>query len=241
MLIECRTDKGKIRDINEDYITVFKTNKYSLIIVADGMGGHNAGEIASKMASLAIRDYVAENFIVYDDKEELLRDALLKANTIVYKESLNNSEYNGMGTTITCCLISNCDLYFGHVGDSRAYIVNKNGIKKITEDHSFVQELINKGTISENEAFAHPQRNLITRAIGIEEYVAIDTKHETFDKEDYLLLCTDGLTSYLNNEEIKDIIIQNGLGAVDKFIDIANERGGSDNISVIIAKRGDEQ
>lgn len=241
MLIECRTDKGKIRDVNEDYITVFRTNKYSLIIVADGMGGHNAGEVASKLASIGVRDFVAENFNKYEDIEELIRDAVLNANKIVYEKSQENNEYIGMGTTITCCLIYGLDLYFGHVGDSRAYIINKNGIKKITEDHSYVQELVKMGSITENEALAHPQRNLITRAIGVEEYVIVDTKHETFCIEDYILLCTDGLTCYLSNDEIRDIVMQYGLSSVDYFINIANERGGCDNISVIVAKRGDEQ
>ncbi|SKA92380.1 protein phosphatase [Caloramator quimbayensis] len=241
MLIECRTDKGKVRDINEDYIMVFKTNKYSLIIVADGMGGHNAGEIASKLACITVRDFISQNYITYDNNEELIRDALVKANNLVYEESQNNINYSGMGTTITCCLISNDELYLGHVGDSRAYIVNENGIKKITEDHSYVQELINNGSITENEAVSHPQRNLITRAIGAEKYVVVDTKHETIKEEDYIILCTDGLTSYLSNDEIKDLIIEYGILAVDKLINIANDRGGYDNISVIVAKRGDEK
>ncbi|MCX7884349.1 MAG: Stp1/IreP family PP2C-type Ser/Thr phosphatase [Caloramator sp.] len=240
MLIECRTDKGKIRDLNEDYIMVFKTNRYSLITVADGMGGHNAGEIASKLASLTIRDFIAEKFNFYDNKEELVRDAVLKANALVFDKAQNNIEYNGMGTTITCCLICDNDLYLGHVGDSRAYIINKSEVKKITEDHSYVQELINNGSITENEAQAHPQRNLITRAIGVDKYVVVDTKHETIKEGEYIMLCTDGLTSYLSNDEIKNIILEFGLSAVDNFINIANERGGYDNISVIVAKRGDE-
>lgn len=241
MYIECRTDKGRVRDINEDYILVLKSRNYSLLVAADGMGGHNGGEIASKLASVTIRDYIVEKLNEYDDKEELVRDAMIKANSCVFHKSLENDKLKGMGTTVTCCLVYNGKLYIGHVGDSRAYIINEKEIRKITEDHSYVQELINNGSITENEALEHPQRNLITRAIGVEKFVVVDTKIESMGIHDYLFLCTDGLTSYVNNEEIHQIVMKSGQNAVDRLIDLANERGGSDNISIIIARKEDEK
>lgn len=235
MFIKCKTDKGMIRNNNEDYVLSFRSSKYNLLVVADGMGGHNAGEIASKLAATTIRDFVFEKYNSYDDKEELIRDAIIKSNSIIYLEQNQNEELKGMGTTTTCCLISANELFLGHVGDSRAYIINDKGIRKITIDHSFVQELIKNGSITEDEAQNHPQRNLVTRAVGTEQNIIVDTKTEKIQNTDSIIICSDGLTSYVNNEEICEIVLNRKLEAVDELIQLANERGGSDNISVIIA------
>lgn len=240
MYIKCKTDVGKVRDINEDYVLSLKGDKYWLLIIADGMGGHNAGEIASRMAATTIRNFVYGNFKDYTDKEELIRDAILKSNSEVFEESCKNDGCKGMGTTITCCLFFEEKLYLGHVGDSRAYIINQYGINKITEDHSFVQQLINNGSITENEAFSHPKRNIITRAIGTERYVIVDTKIFDIENGDLILMCTDGLTSYVNNEELRQIVLDMKENAVEKLVDLAIDRGGRDNISLIIARRGDK-
>jgi PPM family protein phosphatase len=238
--IKCKTDVGKVRDINEDYVLSLKGDKYWLLIVADGMGGHNAGEIASRMASTTIRRFVYENFKGYIDKEELIRDAIVKSNFEVFDESAKHDNYKGMGTTITCCLIFEQKLYLGHVGDSRAYIVSQDGIRKITEDHSFVQELIKNGSITENEAFSHPKRNLITRAIGTEKYVIVDTKVIDIDYSDIIVMCTDGLTSYISDEELCEIILDMKENGVEKLVDLAIDRGGRDNISIMIARKGEK-
>ena len=235
MFIDCKTDRGKIREINEDYALTQNCSNYTILIVADGMGGHNAGEIASKAASDIILKFVTEKFNEYNEKEDLIRDSMLEANTEVYNESLKSTSLNGMGTTLTCGLIYNDNLYVGHVGDSRAYIINNSGIKRVTEDHSYVQELVNNGSITENEAQVHPQRNLITRAVGIEEYVVIDTKVVKLDDEDLVLLCTDGLTSCVTNDEIYNIVMKMGRKSIENLIELCNQRGGNDNITIIIA------
>lgn len=241
MRIKCKTDKGMVRESNQDYILTLKGKNYVLLITADGMGGHKAGEIASKIASISIRDFIFKNFSVYNDTEELIRDAIISSNKIVFNKSIEDNSLNGMGTTITCCLIKGNKLYLGHVGDSRAYIVNEKGIIKITQDHSFVQELIDNGSITENEALRHPQRNLITRAIGTDKHVVVDTKIENLMDNDLIILCTDGLTTYVSSEEIFEIVKEKKEDAVYELIDLANSRGGSDNISVIIARKEDEK
>lgn len=240
MYIKCKTDRGRIRERNEDYVLTLRSNYYSLLIAADGMGGHNGGEVASRIASVTVRDFVFQNFSLYDDKEELLRDAILKANEETYKKSQSDEGLRGMGTTLTCCLMLDNWYYIGHVGDSRAYIVDDGGIKKITQDHSFVQQLIDNGSITENEAVNHPNRNVITRSIGTEEHVVIDTKIGSLGAGDVIILCTDGLTGYLSSSEILDIIALKKEDAVDDLVKLANERGGSDNISVIIARKEGE-
>lgn len=237
MYIKCKTDKGKKRQINEDYVLTLKSDKYCLLLVADGMGGHNAGEIASRIAAITVRDFVFEKFNDYENKEELLRDSIVKCNEKVFEESQRQNEFNGMGTTITCCLLNGGKLYTGHVGDSRAYVYSDNGLKKITQDHSLVQELINNGSITEKEAFSHPQRNVITRAIGTEKYIVVDTMVEDIDQNAIVILCTDGLTSYVSNEEIQKILMIKREEAVEELINLANERGGSDNISIVVARK----
>jgi PPM family protein phosphatase len=239
VFVKCRTDIGKVRDINEDYVLSLKGNKYWLLLVADGMGGHNAGEIASKIAATTIRNFIYENFDLYDDKEELIRDAIVLSNSKVYNESVKQSECKGMGTTVTCCLVFEKQLFIGHVGDSRAYIINEKDIKKVTQDHSYVQELINNGSITENEALNHPRRNVITRAIGTEKHVVVDTLIEGFNDNEILLLCTDGLTSYVNNNELYEILISLRENSVEELINLAKDRGGRDNISIIIAGKGE--
>ena len=240
MIIKCKTDKGKVREGNEDYILTFKGYNYYLLIAADGMGGYNAGEVASKMAALEIRDFIYNKFNDYFGQEDLLNDAIKDSNKKVYEESQKNSDYKGMGTTITCALIVNDNLYIGHVGDSRAYVINNKGISQITEDHSYVQQLINNGSITKNEAINHPQRNLITRAVGTDKNIVVDTFEVKFKDDEMLLLCTDGLTTYLNNDEIYDILNKYKENGIDILIDTANERGGTDNISAIVARKGDK-
>lgn len=236
MYIICKTDIGRKRDLNEDYVLYFKSKNYNLLIVADGMGGHNGGEVASRLACLSVRDYIYNNYNSIEDKQELLRDAIVYANKQVYETSIENDKLKGMGTTITCCLLTGNSVIVGHVGDSRGYRITKDYIKKITEDHSFVQQLINNGTITPEEAIHHPQKNLITRAIGSDEYVMVDIiEFELLDGE-IILLCTDGLTNYISDDEIKTVVLESE-NPVKDLIDLANERGGADNISVVLAQK----
>jgi protein phosphatase len=240
VFLKCKTDRGKISEINEDYVLTFKSNKYCLIIVADGMGGHNAGEVASNIASVTIRNFVFENFSNYVDKEELIRDAIVESNNKVFEKSFSDEKYRGMGTTVTCSLICENYYYIGHVGDSRAYILNNSGITKITQDHSYVQELVDNGIITDSEAENHPNRNLITRSVGIDKYVIVDTRIGNIGNGDMILLCSDGLTTYVNNREIFEIVTLKKEEAVDDLVKLAIERGGRDNISVVIARKEGE-
>ena len=239
LYIKCKTDKGMKRTNNQDYVVTLRGGNYDLLVVADGMGGHNAGEVASKLAATTIRDFIFENFKSYEDKEELIRDAIVKSNGIIYGQQRNNEELKGMGTTTTCCIIIGNEVVVGHVGDSRAYIINRDGIRKITVDHSFVQELIKNGSITEDEAFNHPKRNLITRAVGTEAQIEVDTARTKIESDDIIFMCSDGLTSYLNNDEIFQIVAHKKENAIDELVRLANVRGGSDNISVIIASQED--
>lgn len=236
------SDMGRVREINEDSFCCAELScNMSLLIVADGMGGHNAGEVASKIAVKTLSQYVIENIkagIPEDELVEVLQEGIQKANSDIYQESLKNSAYSGMGTTVTSAIVSQDQLVVGHVGDSRAYILKHNKLKRITRDHSLVEELIMNGTITEAQAMHHPQKNIITRALGVEDSVDIDIERLKIDTGDMVLLCTDGLTNMLEESKIEDILLkfENPDDAVQKMVEMANEAGGQDNITVLLAK-----
>lgn len=239
MRIKKGTHVGRTREVNEDSILTFQTNEYSLLIVADGMGGHQGGEVASSIAVNSIKEFIKENFLEYEDKEELIRDSIILANKTIYEKALNNSELSGMGTTVTLSLIIKDNLYIGHVGDSRAYIIKGEVLSQITEDHSYINELLKKGAITEEEAKIHPMKNLITRAVGTDKYIVIDTYKDYIVESDTLVVCSDGLTRHVEDDEILNIIKEKGLD-VTALIDLTNARGGKDNISVILARKEED-
>lgn len=230
------TDVGKIRKINEDSMKVFTSDEYSYAIVADGMGGHQAGEIASAMAVDVITDYVAEYMTPKLDRfqsMEVMRQAFLAANCAIYEYSCENESVMGMGTTTTMCMVRGGFVIYAHVGDSRAYMIG-DGIVQITRDHSFVQELVKLGQITPEEAKHHPRRNYITRAMGVEAFVRIDTGVKPYNGEK-LLLCSDGLFGEIEDGELFNTVKNNSAEtAVNTLIELANERGGSDNITAIV-------
>lgn len=244
MKVGAFTAIGKVRQINEDsfYIPRDIDNDIPLFIVADGMGGHNAGEIASSKAIELVVEYINKNFIDYKKKEDsltkLLSEAILRANHNIYKKSISNSNMTGMGTTLTAVLIDNNKVYIAHVGDSRAYTVKKNHIYQLTKDHSYVEQLINNGKITREEAINHPQKNIITRAIGVEGIVEIDISVRHFEKNDKFILCTDGLTNLVSDEQILKIIQGNKScqSTAEKLVNMADDLGGKDNITVIVIK-----
>lgn len=235
------TDMGRVREINEDSCCHMKlSDGCDLLMVADGMGGHNAGEVASMIAVKSITDYIKLN-IKNDDGEktaEVINQAIQKANTDIYDESIQNQSYSGMGTTVTCAIVCNDIICIGHVGDSRAYILKGGKLRKITNDHSLVAELVKNGTITEAEAMHHPQKNIITRALGIENQVEVDIEKVGCAPGDIFLLCTDGLTNMLEEEKIEGILnnMKNPTEAAKKLIDEANDAGGYDNITVVIGR-----
>lgn len=221
------TDQGLTRPTNQDSYHIDADNCWA--VVADGMGGHNGGETASTMAVDIIKSVM--------EKGEDPKEAILQANAQIYEKSLGNKELLGMGTTIVLAVVQDQKATIYHVGDSRAYLVKKGKLKQITTDHSIVQQLIESGTITKEQAKFHPQRNLITRAVGTEREVDIDKNEASFGEKDALLLCSDGLSSYVDKEEIEKILKASPVDeAVANLIKAANDKGGKDNITVVLIK-----
>lgn len=231
------SEKGNFREINEDYAGYAFHEDSSLLVIADGMGGHNAGEIASKIAVETILSYI--NQIKEPNVEKELIAAVKTANEEIFNKSSESLDYSGMGTTITVSVIINDFIYIANVGDSRCYVVKNNEISLITKDHSLVQELVDSGAITEEEGKAHPSKNIITRALGTSKDVEVDIyKIDSCDITD-ILLCTDGASNVLTNEEILSIIKNYDGSEVCNNIFIKSlEMGSRDNISVILC-RGD--
>ena len=228
------TDVGKKRDNNEDALYICSDKEF--YIVADGMGGHNAGEIASKKVTEIVSSNLKEKLEKLNQADII--SAIEKANKSIFELSEKDDTLKGMGTTIVA-LTADCDRFIiAHVGDSRAYLISNNEIKKLTMDHSWVQELINTGALTPSEAKDHPHKNVITRAIGISREVKIDIQQSIWNKNDKILLCTDGLTSHVEDSDILNIISQNSdiWVCTQSLIDLANERGGSDNITVVLVE-----
>lgn len=242
MDIGVKTDAGRIRDNNQDAYYIPSDNSKPLFIIADGMGGHKAGEIASKLAI----DIISQNFNNLLDIENINEDGIKnnisksfnEANEKIYKKAMKEEECSGMGTTVTLAYISDKNLYIGHVGDSRAYTFNKASLLQITEDHSLVEELIKNGSISKEEAKHHPQRNIITRAVGTSTEIDVDILVLPKDTVEVLLLCTDGLTSMLEDDEIENVLInsENMQMACEDLVKYSNDKGGYDNITVLALK-----
>ncbi|MTI67594.1 MAG: Stp1/IreP family PP2C-type Ser/Thr phosphatase [Firmicutes bacterium] len=242
MKIGVSSDVGKIRDINQDSYFCSNIEALPLFAVADGMGGHNAGEIASSLAIDIIKKYL------YDNKEDLINglittpkfinDSLNKANEAILAHSLNNEKCNGMGTTITMVYLTKEEIFVGHVGDSRAYLLREKSLKQLTHDHSLVAELVRNGSITEEEAINHPQKNIITRALGTDKDLKVDILSREIKEDDIIMLCTDGLTNMVSDKEITEIILKNkNIEKASKALTTtANRLGGSDNTTVMLIK-----
>lgn len=232
------TDIGNKRELNEDSYDFFEDGKMAVIVVADGMGGHNAGEVASSMAVRAIRQSFCEN--KESDISKRLKKAVYFANDLVYEKSKSDPELSAMGTTAVVCCIKGSYAYFANVGDSRGYIISNDGITQITQDDSMVSELVRKGTITPEEAKNHPRRNLITKAIGTDADVQPQLSRVSCKKDSVVLLCTDGLTEYVNDDEIFSIIKEFGAEkGAPKLIELALDRGGRDNITLVMYAMGE--
>ena len=236
MQVFAKTDIGRERKQNEDsYYIANEEDKVQLFMVADGMGGYNAGEVASKMAIDEVKKYIDKHFQKNKDNiEELLVNAIENANSAIYKKAEKNKELKGMGTTLDVSLIYNSKVYIGHIGDSRVYRIRKDFMRRLTKDHSYVQTLIEDGTITKEEAFNHPKKNMITKALGCNGKVEPDIYVKTFIKNDILLMTSDGLTNMIKEDEIFNIIKEDKENAVNKLVEKANDNGGYDNITVVI-------
>lgn len=242
--IVIRTDHGNIRDNNEDAALYFRVAdqqvtvlKGTLLIVADGMGGHQAGEVASNMATEIIsREYFREKNNT--SVEKCLRKSFETANNRIYRLASTTSQHKGMGTTCTAIVLTDDAISFAQVGDSRAYVSRNGIIERITRDQTQVQELVDLGEISEAEAAVHPKRNILTNAMGTKASLTVVTGNlkPGLEAGDRVLLCSDGLYDYFNDNEIGEILISGELEQVaDTFIAGAKSRGGHDNITVILA------
>ncbi len=233
-MVGIKSDAGIVRDLNEDYAAYIEKKDYKLYIVADGMGGHNAGEVASKLAVESILEYVEEHFDI--ENKNLFKEAIKYANKSIYDMSYNNSEYKGMGTTITGCLILGDKIQIANVGDSCTFGIKGKEIVKITKDHSWVQELIDLGAITEEEGRVHPKKNVITRALGTTLSLEVDIFEVGKNIYDMFLLCTDGLINEVMKEEFIEIINSNNdlNNACSEMIELAKSRGGKDNITVLL-------
>lgn len=240
MKVFTRTDIGKERSMNQDsfYVSENEKNGLNLYILADGMGGHKGGEIASKVAVTAVSKYITEKFNeISPDKQsilELIDDAIAFANSAIYEEAEFDEELQDMGTTLEVLIIFNGKIFIGHIGDSRIYRIRKNSIKKITTDHSYVEKLIQDGEITREESYNHPKKNLLIRALGTDPEVEPDLIYTALNKNDVILICSDGLTNMVKEEEIFNIIKENTGDMTDILIGEANNSGGLDNITVIV-------
>jgi protein phosphatase len=238
------TDVGQVRTVDEDSILAAdlsfgvnsESSKFLLLAVADGMGGHAKGEEASKIALNAIARAVIPDLLNNTPFTKILEKGIQNANQDILDYTAENPEASGMGTTSVCAVVKDNQIHLANVGDSRAYRVSDDEICRVTKDHSYVQALIDEGDITEEQAREHPRKNEITRAVGIMPSIEVDTMKLTLDSDESLLLCCDGVIAHLSDDDIHKIIRDSAdpQTACQEIVDLANERGGSDNISLII-------
>ena len=236
-----KTDIGKVREMNQDdYHISNSIDEVQLYMLADGMGGYKGGEIASNQAIQSAKSYIENNFKeIEKDKDsiiQLLASSMEYANMVVYEKSKENKELEGMGTTLEIVLIYNNKAYIGHIGDSRIYRIRKSFIRKLTQDHSYVQKLVKDGEITPEQAEHHPKKNMLMKALGCNAFVEPDVMVKGFLKDDILVICSDGLSNLVNQEEIYNIAKEDIEQAPKELVNLANERGGYDNITVIVIK-----
>ncbi|MCO4850873.1 protein-serine/threonine phosphatase PrpC [Bacillus vallismortis] len=240
MLTALKTDTGKIRQHNEDDAGIFKgKDEFVLAVVADGMGGHLAGDVASKMAVKAMGEKwkEAETIPVAPAAcEKWLNEQILAVNSKIYEHAQAHEECQGMGTTIVCALFTGKTVSVAHIGDSRCYLLQDSDFIQVTEDHSLVNELVRTGEISREDAEHHPRKNVLTKALGTDQSVSIDTRSFDIEPGDKLLLCSDGLTNKVEGTALKDILQsdQAPQEKVNLLVDKANQNGGEDNITAVL-------
>ena len=233
------TDIGKKRLVNQDYVYASDApvgNLPNLLVVADGMGGHNAGDLASRYTVESMLDYLKQAKETRPVK--LLGGAIHTANETVAQRAAMDPALHGMGTTVVAATVSENCLYVANVGDSRLYLIDSEGIRQITRDHSLVEEMIRMGELKREDARNHPDRNVITRAVGVHVPVRVDFFDVSLEPGDKILLCSDGLTTMLEDKEIRKITEKHEdlKDACEQLVSEANKNGGKDNISVILAE-----
>jgi len=237
--VATRTDSGQVRDVNEDAVYADTDGDWGMLVIADGMGGHAAGDVASEAAIEAFVETIepAVSDGLPEDLPSLLTDSVYAANDRLDTMIEQEPELDGMGTTLVAALLTDGQATLVNVGDSRGYLVTESDIEQITADHSLVQQLVENGDITPQEARTHPQRNIVSQSLGTHE--AIDPDVFTINRRGSVLLCSDGLTEELSDEEIRTLVAHadNLDETADRLVQRANENGGSDNISVAIGQR----
>ncbi len=240
-----KTDIGKVRSVNQDSFLIDETRR--LYVVADGMGGHAGGEIASSLSIEVISKYLSAQLPTLTQKSsedehqmqvicQILATAINNASTAIYEKALENPGLKGMGTTVTLLIILGNRACFAHVGDSRLYLLRSGFIYQLTNDHSLVSEQVRAGVISEEEAETHQLKNVITRSVGYQEEEDVDTGFLTLQADDSFLLCSDGLYGKINDIELANFLSKPDDNNLGNIINLANERGGEDNITGIFVK-----
>lgn len=238
MKLYAMTDVGRKREINQDFVYV--TDKPvgpfpNLLVVADGMGGHKAGDFASKYTVKVLLEELEKTPL--DKPEEILQSVVTVANHKLIKVAQSDVKLEGMGTTLVAATVIGNTLFFSNVGDSRLYLINDK-IRQISKDHSLVEEMVRLGGIKAEEAKNHPDKNIITRAMGVKEDVEADIYEYRLKKGDIILMCTDGLSNMVEDEDMFDIVkgARDIVEAVQMLIEKANSNGGRDNIGVVMAE-----
>lgn len=235
------SDMGRLRNNNED--SVLAVPEHGVVVLADGMGGHNAGEVASRMAVTLIAEQLGE--WLPDNSDASMRElrramavGVDAANRSIFEAANTNADYHGMGTTLVLAVVHQGEMVLGHAGDSRAYLWREGTLKQLTRDHSLLQEQIDSGLITLAEAAMSSNHNLVTRALGVEDLVLLDVQHHPIEEGDLYLLCSDGLTDMLDDEEIAEELADSTVfdpeTRAQRLIDLANRHGGRDNISVAL-------
>ncbi|MGI5984242.1 MAG: Stp1/IreP family PP2C-type Ser/Thr phosphatase [Clostridiales bacterium] len=238
------TDIGKVRSENQDCVRFIQNSlpSYGVLALCDGMGGAKAGSVASNIALTSFTTHVTDYLSDKKNKDdilELVRAAVEQANKCVYDRGTTDTACEGMGTTLVAAVVKGKDCCIANVGDSRAYLISGGEILQITRDHSFVEEMVGRGSITREQARTHPRRNLITRALGVDESVVCDIFTPEFKKNDLLLLCSDGLSNTLSDKEILDVAVGNkNLSDIAKeLLDLALLRGAPDNVTVGLLRK----
>ncbi len=242
MKIIAKTDIGKVRSYNQDsYAAGEFRDGTAWAVVCDGMGGSAGGNIASSAAVKFISGRISDGYregMSSGSVRNLLSAAIENANLEIFDMAAADPDLEGMGTTVVAVLIIRDVVYIAHAGDSRAYVISSEQIRQITTDHSVVQKMIDNGEITEEEALIHPNRNLITRALGVDESLRVDFNEIDIEDNDTVFICTDGLTNFVTDEEIKDLITESdSTDAAAALVDLANAHGGGDNITVVAISR----
>lgn len=240
-----KTDIGKVRENNQDdFAYGLLPDGAAWAVVCDGMGGASGGSVASSIAVHAISEGIESQYTGQSDEksiQELLLGVLKQANEQVYKKSRDDISLHGMGTTVVACLAKNDTAFIGHAGDSRAYLIKSESLEQLTVDHSVVQEMVDKGQITQEEAQNHPNKNLITRALGVESTLKIDFGAYHFPEGTGVLLCSDGLSNLVDREAIVKAFGDHFDQAAEDLIGLANENGGTDNITAVIVVNANGQ